>query len=361
MIRKFKRKVLPLMLQKIEQDGLIANLRSLIDTNRSRLAITLNQEMTLLYWNIGKAIQMEILKFERQEYGKQITKKVGAVLQNEYGRGFEPRILQRTVQFYKFFPDFEMTSTLSTRLTWSHFVELLPIQDKQKRDFYAEMCRIDSWSVRTLREKIGKMLYERTAISQQPAKVIEDSLSLIKSEDKLTPQLILQDPYVIDFLNLPENYSETQLESSILDQIEKFLLELGVGFCFVARQKRISVGSDDFYIDLLLYNRYLKRLVVIELKTTHFKPAHKGQMELYLTWLNKYERHSEENSPIGIILCTEKDKEMINLFDLVSNNIHVAQYLTVLPPKEVFEKKVQDIISKTKEIYPFTFKEEEDE
>jgi len=250
---------------------------------------------------------------------------------------------------------------VSTQLTWSHIVELLPIQNKLKRDFYTEMCRIDSWSVRTLREKIGKMLYERTAISQLPDSVIEDSLSVVKSEDKFTPQLILQDPYVIDFLNLPKNYSETQLESSILDQIEKFLLEIGIGFCFVARQKRISVGGNDFYIDLLLYNRYLKRLVVIELKTTPFKPAHKGQMEFYLNWLNKYERQTEEDSPIGIILCTEKDKGIIKLFDLVSNNIHVAQYLTILPPKEVFEKKVQDIINKTKETYPLIFKNEEEE
>ncbi len=349
------------MLQKLEHDGLLNNLRVLINTSKNRLSTTINQEMTLLYWNIGKSIQTEILKFERPEYGEQIIEKIGSALQLEYGRGFGPRVLQRTLQFYKFFPDFEMASTLSTRLTWSHFVELFPIQDKQKRNFYAEMCRIDSWSVRTLREKIGKMLYERTAISQQPDDVIQDSLSLVKFEDKLTPQLILQDPYVIDFLNLPKNYSESQLESSILDQIEKFLLELGVGFCFIARQKRITVGNDDFYIDLLLYNRYLKRIFVIELKTTHFKPAHKGQMELYLNWIDKYERRPDEDSPIGIILCTEKDKEIINLFDLVSNSIHVAQYTTVLPPKEIFEKKVQEIIEKTKEIYPALSKDEDDD
>jgi len=348
------------MLQKLEQDKLLSNLRSLIDASKNRLATTVNQEMTLLYWNMGRTIQTEILKFERPEYGEQVIDKLGASLHSDYGRGFGPRVLRRTIHFFNCFPDFEIVSTVSTQLTWSHFVELIPIQDKKKRDFYAEMCRMDSWSVRTLREKIGKMLYERTAISQQPGKVIEDSLSLVKSEDKLTPSLVLQDPYVIDFLNLPKNYSESQLESAILNQIEEFLLELGVGFCFVARQKRLSVGSNDFYIDLLLYNRYMKRLVVIELKTTHFKPAHKGQMELYLNWLNKYERQPDEDSPMGIILCTEKGKEIINLFDLVSSNIHVAQYLTILPPKEVFEKKVQEIISQTKAIYPLSIKDEED-
>nr|MBA3285190.1 DUF1016 family protein [Nitrosopumilus sp.] len=240
------------------------------------------------------------------------------------------------------------------QLTWSHFVELIPIQDPLKREFYTEMCRLDSWSVRTLREKIGKMLYERTAISDQADHVIKESLSLIKREEGVTPNLILQDPYIIDFLNLPKNYSESQFESAILDQVEKFLLELGAGFCFVARQKRITVGRDNYYIDLLLYNRFLKRLIVIELKTTSFKPSHKGQMEFYLNWLNENERQEGEGPPLGIILCTEKDHEVIKLFDLVSYNIHVAQYLTVLPPKEVFEKKVQQIIDQTQYIYPFS-------
>lgn len=334
-----------------KQDDLLKNLKILINNSKNKITQTINQELTLLYWQIGKTIQTEILHSEKPEYGEQITKKIGLALQGEYGQGFSPRVLQRTIQFYKLFPNFEIVSTLSTRLTWSHFVELLPIQDPHKREFYAQMCRLDSWSVRTLREKIGKMLYERTAISQQPGKVIEESLSLVKNKDKINQKLILQDPYIIDFLNLPQNYSESQLETAILDQIEKFLLELGAGFCFVARQKRITVGRDDYYIDLLLYNRHLKRLVVIELKTTHFKPAHKGQMELYLNWLNENERQPDEESPIGIILCTEKDKEVIKLFDLVSNNIHVAQYLTVLPPKEVFEQKVQEIIDITKELY----------
>lgn len=343
------------------QEDLLDGLRALIDSSRRRMAATVNQEMIVLYWNIGQMIQAEILKFDRQGYGEQITQKVGYELQTQYGRGFGPRVLQRTVQFYNSFPDFGNASTLSTPLTWSHFVELLPIQDKLKRDFYAEMARIDSWSVRTLREKIGKMLYERTAISQKPDNIITDSLSLVKADGKLTPQMVLQDPYVIDYLNLPKNYNENQLETAILDQIETFLLELGAGFSFLARQKRISVDGEDYYIDLLLYNRYLKRLVVLELKTTHFKPAHKGQMELYLNWLNKHERQPGEEPPLGIILCTHKGREIIQLFDLVSNNIHVAQYLTILPPKDVFVQRLQEIIDQTKEIYPATYQEDSSE
>ncbi len=349
------------MLQSINQDVLFRNIRTLIEASRNRVSKTINQEMIFLYWNIGKTIQTEILKHEKPEYGEQVIEKLGVSLQYEYGKGFGPRVLRRTINFYNCFADFEIVSTLSTQLSWSHFVELIPIQDQQKRIFYAEMCRLDSWSVRTLREKIGKLLYERTAISQHPEKIIEDSLNLVKKENKLTPALLLQDPYIIDFLDLPKNYSESQLESAILDQIEKFLLELGAGFCFVARQKRITVGRDDFYIDLLLYNRYLKRLVVIELKTTHFKPSHKGQMELYLNWLNEHERQEDEDSPIGIILCAEKDDEIVKLFDLVSHNIHIAQYLTVLPPKNVFENKIQEIIEKTKEAFSIIEKKGGDE
>lgn len=294
------------MLSTYPQESLLQDLRSLIDSSRKKIAHAINQEITLLYWNIGKTIQTEILKYEKPEYGEQVIEKLGIALQHDYGKGFSSRILRRTLNFFNLFPDFEIVSTLSTQLTWSHFVELLPIQDKQKREFYAQMCRLDVWSVRTLREKIGKMLYERTAISQQPEAIIKDSLNLVKKGDRLNENLILQDPYIIDFLNLPTNYSETQLETAILDQIEKFLLELGAGFCFVARQKRIIVGRDDYYIDLLLYNRYLKRLVAIELKTTHFKPAHKGQMELYLNWLNEHERQPEEESRLVLFYAQKK-------------------------------------------------------
>jgi predicted nuclease of restriction endonuclease-like (RecB) superfamily len=335
------------MNQQLLNQQLLQEICSLIDESRKRLATSINREMTLVYWNIGKLVQTELLNHKRSEYGEQVVLKLGQTLQSEYGTGFGLRVLRRAIQFYQNYTDFEIVSTLSTQLSWSHFVELLSIQNQQKRDFYAEMCRMDSWSVRTLREKIGKMLFERTAISKQPEKVIEDSLTKVRQENKLTPDLVFQDPYVIDFLNLPQNYNESDLEKAILDQIERFLMELGVGFCFVARQKRIAVGGNDFYIDLVLYNRHLKRLFIIELKTTSFKPSHKGQMEFYLNWINKNERQPDEGSPVGIILCTEKDEELIKLFDLVSQNIHVAEYLTVLPPKEIFEKKIQEIVQTT--------------
>lgn len=323
---------------------LVTSLKLLIEKSRERISKTVNQEMTTLYWNIGKIIHDDILKNEKPSYGEQITKKIGIILQNEYGNGFSPRVLQRTVQFYKSFPDFEMASTLSTQLTWSHFVELLPIQDPLKRNFYAEMCKIDSWSVRTLREKIGKMLYERTAISKEPDSVISDSLDNVNLDKHLNPKMILQNPYVLDFLNLPKTYNESTLEQAILDEIQRFLLEIGSGFCFVERQKRITVGDADYYIDLLLYNRYLRRMVAIELKTTKFKPAHKGQIEFYLKWLDKNEKRGDDLPPIGIVLCAGKSQQVVELFDLAGSDIHIAEYWTELPSKHLLEQKIHDVI-----------------
>lgn len=328
---------------------LVADVRGLIDKAKSQISKTINQEMTLLYWHIGKRIQEEILQSWRAQYGQKIIEVLSQQLITEYGRGFSSANLFKMIALYEFFPDQNILLTLSTKLTWSHFVVLLYIKDPLKREFYTEMCRIDRWSVRTLREKIGKLLYERTALAKQPDAVIADSLSLVKQTNRLSSKMILQDPYLLEFLNLPKSYSESTLEGAILDEIQNFLLEMGAGFCFVARQKRISVGKKDFWIDLLLYNRYLRRLVVIELKTTEFKPEHKGQMEFYLRWCDQNERRGDDESPLGIILCTEKDHEQIKFFYLSGSGIHVAEYLTELPPKEVFERKVHEAIEKSQE------------
>jgi predicted nuclease of restriction endonuclease-like (RecB) superfamily len=209
------------------------------------------------------------------------------------------------------------------------------------------------------------MLFERTALAQQPKEVVENSLSLVKEEDRLDPRMLLQNPYILDFLDLPTSYNESELEQAILNAIQKFLLELGGGFCFVERQKRLSVGDRDYYIDLLFYNRYLRRLVVIELKTTHFKPSHKGQMEFYLRWLDKYEKQGDDKPPIGIVLCSEKGQQEVEVFDLDESGIHVAEYWTELPSKQVFEAKIQEIVKQKSHLAPSAGKywdlDEEDE
>jgi predicted nuclease of restriction endonuclease-like (RecB) superfamily len=181
------------------------------------------------------------------------------------------------VQFAEAFPEEEIVVTLSRQLSWSHFSALLPLSQPFQREFYAEMCRIEGWSVRTLRERIDSMLYERTALSKQPDALIRQELAVLRGKGDLTPALVLKDPYVLDFLGLTDRFLERDLEDAILRELEIFLLELGAGFSFVARQKRIQLDADDFYIDLLFYNRKLKRLVVVELKQGNFKPEYKAR------------------------------------------------------------------------------------
>ena len=198
----------------------------------------------------------------------------------------------------------------------------------------------ERWSTRTLDERIGSMLFERTAISKKPDETILHELQQLKEQGVVHQQLLLKDPYILDFLDLNDRYLEKDLEDAILRDIEQFLLELGSGFSFIARQKRIQIDEDDFYIDLLFYNRKLKRLVAIDLKTEKFRHSHKSQMELYLRWLAKYEQEEGENPPLGIIFCTSKKHEQIELLDLEKSDIHVAEYMTVLPPKEVLEQRL---------------------
>jgi predicted nuclease of restriction endonuclease-like (RecB) superfamily len=206
------------------------------------------------------------------------------------------------------------------------------------------MCRIEGWSVRTLQQRIDSMLYERTALSKQPDALIRAELASLRSQGEVVPSLLLKDPYVLDFLGLTDRFLERDLEDAILRELETFLLELGSGFSFIARQKRIQVDGDDFYMDLLFYNRRLKRLVVVELKQGRFKPEYKGQMELYLRWLAQHELEAGENAPLGIILCAGKNTEQMELLELGSAGIHVAEYLTILPPPEVMYAKLHEAI-----------------
>jgi predicted nuclease of restriction endonuclease-like (RecB) superfamily len=223
------------------------------------------------------------------------------------------------------------------------------LDDDLKRDFYAEMCRIERWSVRTLRQKISGMLFERTALSKKPEKLIREELDTLRAEDKLTPDLVFRDPYFLDFLGLKDRYLEKDIEDAIMREMENFILEIGVGFTFVARQKRIQVDNDDYYLDLLFYHRGLKRLVAIDLKLGDFKPGDKGQMELYLRWLAKYEQKAGEGAPIGLILCAGKKKETVELLELEKSGIRVASYWTKVLPRELLQKKLHEAIQHARE------------
>ncbi len=252
------------------------------------------------------------------------------------------------VRFAEAFSDEGIVSTLSRQLAWSHFLELIYLKDPATRTFYAEMCSLDRWSVRTLRDRVGSLLYERTALSRQPDKLIEHELEVLHAKGDVAPALLLKDPYVLDFLGLQDRYLEKDLEDAILRELEAFLLELGAGFSFVARQKRIQLDNDDFYIDLLFYNRKLRRLVAIDLKLDDFRAEFKGQMELYLRWLAKYDQEPGDNPPLGIILCTGKKHEQVELLELDKSGIHVAEYLTELPSREAFQQKVQSAMAQAK-------------
>ncbi len=323
---------------------MLGEIRLLIEQTRLHVAQSVNSALVLMNWHIGKRINDEILKNKRAEYGEKIVSTLSRQLTAEYGKGFTNTNLVRMRQFAELFPDFEIVASLTQQLTWTHIVELLPIKYQLKREFYAEMCRIERWSVRTLREKIQGMLYERTAISKKPDKLIKTEIAELREEDKLTPDLVFRDTYFLDFLGLSDTFSEKDLENAILRELERFLLELGIGFAFVARQKRITVDGDDFYIDLLLYHRKLRRLVVIELKLGKFMPVDFGQVEFYLRWLDKYEREPWEESPIGLILCSEKSSERVELLALDKRDIKVADYWTELPDKRLLERKLHEAV-----------------
>lgn len=323
---------------------LLNDIRLMIEETRSKVAVTVNAGLTMLYWRVGKRINEEILKGKRAEYGEKIVSALSAQLELEYGRGFGKRNLFRMIRFAEVFPDPEIVSALLTQLSWTHFLQIIPIDDPLKRDFYAEMCRLERWSTRTLEKKIGGMLFERTALSKKPEMLIRTELDKLRDEDRLTPDLVFRDPYFLDFLGLTGAYQEKDLEAAILRELEAFILEIGVGFTFVARQKRIIVDGDDFYIDLLFFHRGLRRLVAIELKMDKLRPEHKGQMELYLRWLDKYERQKGEDAPLGLILCAGKKHETVELLELEKSGIRVAEYMTELPPREALEAKLHKAV-----------------
>lgn len=332
----------------VSASALLGEIRALIEDARGQVARAANAALTLTYWRIGKRLLAENLTDGRGEYGRQILATLAQELEREFGRGFSYSALTRMVRFAEQFPDERILATLLQELTWSHFTLLLPLKDPLAREFYAEMCRVERWSVRVLRQKIDGMLFERTALSRNSEEAIRQELATLR-DGRMTPDLVFRDPYLLDFLGLSGAYSEKDLEAAILREMETVLLEMGSGFCFVARQKRMTVGKDDFYLDLLFYHRHLRRLVAIELKLESFQPAHTGQMELYLRWLDKHERSPGEDAPIGLILCAGADAEQVELLQLEGKSIRVADYLVELPPVDVLRERLHRAIAHARE------------
>lgn len=323
-------------------NNLLADIGKLIESTKSQAAAAVNSAMTLMYWHIGDRINREVLGGERAAYGKQIIVQLAQNLQIEYGKGsFSEKHLRQMMRFAEVFPDEKIVYTVCRQLTWSHIRLLVPMEDKLQREFYASMASDQRWSVRTLKAKIDGMLYERTAIAKQPEEVALHDLEELRNERKMSADLVFQNPYVLDFLGMHDNYSEKDLESAIVGELQRFITELGNDFAFLARQKRITVDDEDYYIDLLFYHRRLRCLVAIDLKLGKFQAAYKEQMELYLRWQEKYDMAEGENKPIGLILCAGKNEEHIELMHLDDSNIRVADYLTKLPDRKLLEQKLQ--------------------
>ena len=337
------------MSQELQISPLFSDVKSLIDLAKKRVSIKVNAELTLLYWQVGARIQTEVLQGERADYGQEIVLKLSKALTSQYGKGWSHKQLLHCLRFAETFADENIVSALRRQLSWTHFKSLIYIEDPLKRDFYTQMAQLEGWSTRVLSERIDSMLFERSALSKKPEETIRLELQALAVKGDVTPAMVLKDPYVLDFLDLNDRYLERDLEDAILRELEQFLLELGAGFTFVARQKRLQIDEDDFYIDLLFYNRRLKRLIAIDLKLGHFKAEYKGQMELYLRWLAKHEQEADEQPPLGLILCAGKKQEQIELLELDQSSIHVAEYLTELPSKAVLEARLHSAIESARQ------------
>ena len=309
-------------------DVLFGDVSGLIDGARQRAAASVNSELVMLYWSVGKRVREEVLGGERAEYGQDIVKRLAARLALSYGRGYSYSALTRMMNLAAWCPDAQIVATLSQQLSWSHLVEIIALEDPQRRSFYATFATHERWSVRTLRAKIVGRLYERTVAARGSSDGLGAELAALTTTGTVGPSLAFRDPYVLDFLGLPSKHSEAQLESAILDEMQRFLLELGIGFAFVERQTRMTVDGRDYRLDLLLYHITMRCYVALELKTRPLEPGDYGQMMLYLRWLNAHQRHNGDAAPIGLILCTEKGPEQVALLGLDSGEVRAAQYVT---------------------------------
>ena len=328
---------------------LYSDICQIIEGTRSRIATTVNAEVCLLHWHIGKRIKEDVLYNKRAEYGKEILKNLSVLLTQKYGKGWGYEKLKHCVRSAYLFTEEQIGYAVRTQLTWTHLRSLMGVDDELKRSYYFEMARLEHWDTRTLDQKIDGMLYERTALSRKPEELIKHELQQIQSTNILTPDAVFRSSYFLDMIGLADTYSEKDLEDAILLNLQSFIKEFGNDFAFLDRQKRITVDAVDYRIDLLFFHRGLRRLVVIDLKLGKFKPEHEGQMLLYLRYLNKNERKEGEESPIGLILCSEGNTEHIEYLMLDESNIKVAQYYTQLPDKKTLSEKLHKAIAIARE------------
>ena len=324
-----------------EENSLYSDVRNMIAEARKRAYVAINTEAIMVNWRVGTRIRTDILKNQRAEYGKQIIAKLAFRLTAEFGRGWGVQTLQHRVRNAYTFSEEQISYAVHTQLSWTHLRSLMSVESDLARTFYLEMAAIEHWSTRELSDKIQSALYERTAISRKPEELIKAELKKVQNTGDLTPDLIFKSSYILDFLGLKDTYAEEELEDAILDEIQNFIKELGSDFAFMNRQMRFTVDGIDYKIDLLFYHRTLRRLIAVDLKLGKFLPEYEGQMRLYLRWLNRNDRKAGEESPIGLILCSEGNTEHIEYLMLEDSDIRVAQYYTSLPDVELLKMKLQ--------------------
>lgn len=342
-------------------ENLMTDLCQIIDEARIHVASTANYELTMMYWHIGERINRVVLGNERATYGKQIVPQVATQLQALYGsKGFEIRNVRRMMQFAQQIKEEKIVSQLATKLSWSHFIEVLSLKDELQKEFYLTLAANELWGRNRLRKEIDGMLYERTALSSKPEEVVKQELANVRDNKVVSPDVVFKSPYFLEFTGLKGMYSEKNLEDSLVAHLEQFILELGNGFCFAERQKRMIIDGEDFYLDLLFYHRKLHRLIAIDLKLGRFKAQYKGQMELYLRWLEQNEMEPGEETPLGLLLCTEGGEEQIELLQLDKSGIKVAQYMTELPPRDILVQQIQKSLDAAKAKWGHERKEDEE-
>lgn len=330
------------------EEELFNELTVLVEDGRQRIARAINATLSFVYWKMGERIRVHILAQQRAAYGKKIIARLGAKLTRKYGKGWDEKTLRHCLRSAETMSEEQIVSAVRRQLSWTHLKAIIYLKDDLQRSFYLEMCIMENWSTRQLQERIDSMLYERSAISKKPERLIRRELKQLKEKDVLTPDLVFRDPYVLNFLGIHDTMSEKKLEEAIVRELEHFLLELGQGFTFVERQKRMQIDGEDFRLDLLFYHRKLKRLVAVDIKLGKFKAAYKAQMELYLRWLEKNENEIGEKPPIGLLLCAKGNKEQIELLQLHKSGIKVAEYLTELPDRQLLQQKMQQVIASSK-------------
>lgn len=329
-------------------DHLYQGVVDIINDAKRDVIVYVNKHANMMFWHIGHFINEDMGYQQYSAYGDKILATLSQRLTALYGKGYTYSAVTRMMKVARIYNEEGMFATLSQTLTWSHFLELITIEDDTKRLFYQQMGIAEHWSVRQLRDKQDEMAYERSLIAAKPEDEIITTLEQV-SPTHMEPDAVLRNSYVLDFLGLSGYYSEGELEAAIAKQLEAFILELGQGFAFLERQKRFTIDGTDYYLDLLFYHRKLKCLIAIDLKLGKFKPQYKGQMELYLKYLQKYDMQPDENPPIGLLLCSEGNTEHIELMMLNEDRIKVAQYLTCLPDKQWFIDKLNRSILIAKE------------